>query len=170
MPTPLDFITQKINEAIPAPWRETARLRVFGLLKIPVIFFVGPKVIEMSDSRSVIEIPLSRRTRNHYKSMYFGVLAVGADLAAGLLAQYLGERSGKNVGILFKDFKADFLKRAEKNTRFVCEEGEKIRDAIQQAIESGERQNIPVRVTATAGELVAEFVLTLSLKVSKPHR
>lgn len=165
----LEFLKDKI----PTSFRETARLRLFGLLKIPVIFFVGPKVIEINDERCVIEIPLNRRTRNHYRSMYFGVLAAGADLGAGLLAQYIAEKhaagpSGK-VGILFKDFKADFLKRAEANTHFVCEEGENIRQAVAKAIETKERQNIPVRVYATVpsksgSEPVAEFVLTLSLK------
>ncbi len=155
---------------IPSSLRETLRLRLFGLLKIPVIFFVGPKVIEINDQRSEIEIPLNRRTRNHYRSMYFGVLAAGADLGAGLLAQYLSEKSARGkVGILFKDFKADFLKRAEANTHFICEEGEKIRQAIAKAIETQERQNLPVRVYATVpsrsgAEPVAEFVLTLSLK------
>jgi hypothetical protein len=102
--------------------------------------------------------------------MYFGVMAAGADLGAGLMAQYLAEKqAGGKIGILFKDFKADFLKRAEGDTRFICEEGEKIRQAIDSALETHERQNIPVRVYATVpsksgNEPVAEFVLTLSLK------
>jgi acyl-coenzyme A thioesterase PaaI-like protein len=167
----LGFLQNFIQEKLPPALRETAKLRLFGLLKIPVIFFVGPKVIELDEQHCVIEIPLNRRTRNHYKSMYFGVLAAGADLGAGLLAQFLIEKhAGGKVGILFKDFKADFLKRCEGNTQFICEEGEKIRQAITDAIETRERQNIPVRVFATVPsrsgtEPVAEFVLTLSLKV-----
>ena len=162
-----------LKDKIPASWRETARLRLFGLLKIPVIFFVGPKVVELDDRHCVIEIPLNRRTRNHYRSMYFGVLAAGADLGAGLLAQFLIEKhAADKVGILFKDFKADFLKRCEGDTRFICEEGEKIREAISQAVKTGERQNLPVRVYATVpsrsgSEPVAEFVLTLSLKAKQ---
>jgi acyl-coenzyme A thioesterase PaaI-like protein len=170
----LQFIREQIQNKIPVSLRETARLRLFGLLKIPVIFFVSPKVIEISDERCVIRIPLNRRTRNHYRSMYFGVMAAGADLGAGLLAQYLSEKqaekqTGGKIGILFKDFKADFLKRAEDDTEFVCEEGEAIQKAIETALSTGERQNIPVRVYATVPkrsgtEPVAEFVLTLSLK------
>jgi acyl-coenzyme A thioesterase PaaI-like protein len=159
-----------LKEKVPATFRETARLRLFGLLKIPVIFFVGPKVIEIDDEHCVIEIPLNRRTRNHYRSMYFGVMAAGADLGAGLMAQFLAEKQvGGKIGILFKDFKADFLKRAEGDTRFICEEGDKIREAIATTMETRERQNLPVRVYATVpsksgNEPVAEFVLTLSLK------
>lgn len=165
-------VQQFVSDKIPQPWRETARLRVFGLLKIPVIFFVGPSVIELNDERCVVKIPLNRRTRNHYRSMYFGVLAAGADLGAGLLAQFLGEKhaDGK-IGILFKDFKADFLKRAEDDVLFICEEGPRILEAILKAKETQERQNIPVRVYATVPaktgeEPVAEFILTLSLKKS----
>jgi acyl-coenzyme A thioesterase PaaI-like protein len=161
---------RRLTKNIPANIRHTARLRILGLLKIPVLFFVGPRVVEMTDQRCEVLIPLNRRTRNHLKSMYFGVLAAGADCAIGLLAWNLGDEYGKGrVGIIFKDFKADFLKRAEGDTAFICEEGDKIRAAIDQAISTGERQNIAIRAFATVpseskSEPVAEFTLTLSLK------
>lgn len=153
--------------------KHTLGIRAFGLFKIPLIFFCSPSVRELSDERCVIHIPLNRRTRNHLKSMYFGTLAVGADVAGGLIAMRLIDRakadSGARVSLVFKDFKAEFLKRPESDVVFACEDGKAIQELVRKTLESGERENLPVRITATCpdqsgAEPVAEFVLTLSLK------
>ena len=104
--------------------------------------------------------------------MYFGVLAAGADVAGGLIAMRLIQEEGNLVSLVFKDFQASFLKRAEGDVHFICEDGEAIRKLVQKATESGERENMPVHVVATVPsqsgpEPVAEFTLTLSLKRKK---
>ena len=135
-------------------------------------FFIGPTVSALSNDRCVVKVPLNRRTKNHWNSMYFGALAAGADCAGGLIAMKLIQERGNLVSLLFKDFQASFLKRAEGDVFFTCEDGEAIQKLVQKAIETGERENMPVRVTATVpsrlgAEPVAEFVLTLSLKRKK---
>ncbi|HEY8887948.1 MAG TPA: DUF4442 domain-containing protein, partial [Gallionella sp.] len=57
----------------------TLGLRLFGFAKIPMMLYVRPSVMEISNERVVVRIPLTRRTRNHLGSMYFGALSVGAD-------------------------------------------------------------------------------------------
>ncbi|MBI3544575.1 MAG: DUF4442 domain-containing protein [Deltaproteobacteria bacterium] len=152
--------------------RETLFLRSFGLLKIPMIFFVRPRVLELSNERVEIKIPLTYNTKNHLSSMYFGALSVGADCAGGILAMKLGRERSKKFSLAFKDFHADFLKRADGDVHFVCDEGAKVKALIDQAAASGERQNMPVQVTATVpskygDEPVARFTLTLSVKIGK---
>jgi acyl-coenzyme A thioesterase PaaI-like protein len=149
--------------------KETIRLRVFGFFKIPALAFVSPSVLEVSESRCVVRIRLRRRTRNHLNSMYFGVLAIGADCAGGLIAMNQIRALGANVGLIFKNFHADFLKRAEGDVFFTCEQGLEIRQLVQKAMDTGVRQSMPVQITATVpsrfgDEAVAKFVLTLSLK------
>ena len=105
--------------------------------------------------------------------MYFGVLCVGADVAGGIIAARLLTKVKKGKGsLVFKDFKANFIKRAEGKTIFTCVDGAKIKEAVQKAEESLERVELPVTVIATVpdqfgSEPVAEFVLTLSLKVRR---
>ena len=101
--------------------------------------------------------------------MYFGALAAGADCAGGILAMKLIKESGHNVSLAFKDFKADFLKRAEGDTHFICDQGSEIREFIEEVIGSDARLNKQVYVyavcpTASGDEPVAKFTLTLSLK------
>lgn len=149
---------------------ETIKLRSFGLIKIPLLFFISPTVIEISHERVAVRVPLNRWTRNHLHSMYFGVLAAGADCACGALAFHIMEERAKGrISLIFKDFKADFLKRAEGDVIFTCTEGGRIQEAVDLAVQTGQRQNLPVEVLATVPEQfgtepVARFVLTLSLK------
>ena len=55
--------------------------------------------------------------------MYFGVLSVGADITGGFLAMKYIRASKSKISLIFKDFHADFLKRAEGDVHFLCSEG-----------------------------------------------
>ena len=77
--------------------------------------------------------------------------------------------SKRNVILIFKDLKANFLKRAEGDVQYICNESKKIAQAVDKTLQTGERVNIPVPVIATVPEKfgdepVAEFSITLSLK------
>lgn len=163
-------VLANLSGALPSTFKDTVLLRSFGLLKIPMLFFISPSVVELSDEKCVVKVPLSRRTRNHLRSMYFGALAAGADCAGGLIAMRLIQTEGEGkVSLIFKDFHADFLKRAEGDVHFTCTQGSEIQALVRKTIESGERENLAVQVTATVpskmGEdPVARFTLTLSLK------
>ena len=155
--------------------RETFSLRWFGLTKIPLLFYVGVSVTEVSPERMVVRIPLRRRTRNHLGSMYFGVLCVGADCAAGALAMYLIRQQPEHISLVFKDFHAEFLKRAEGDVDFCCSQGKEIAELVAQAATSDVRVERQVEVIATvpssSHEPVARFKLTLSLKKrAKPRQ
>ena len=151
-------------------FKETLGLRVFGWLKIPLLASVRPSVVELSETRCVVRIPLRRRTRNHLGSMYFGALAIGADCAGGLLAMDQIKRSGGNISLVFKSFQATFLKRPESDVYFICEAGQSIREQVQRALDSEARITEPMAIQAAVKladgsfEPVADFKLELSLK------
>lgn len=142
-------------------------LFLMGVVQIPLIGFVKPKLIEINDEVVKVKIKLRRRTKNHLKSMYFGALAVGADIAAGIHVFYFSETKGVKTSFAFKGMKADFIKRAESDVTFVCEEGKLIQSLLQQSIEKKERINQTVMVQAidNQNEVVATFEMIVSLKV-----
>lgn len=150
--------------------KETFLLRAFGWTKVPLLYWCLPSVIRLDETGCTIRIPLTRRTRNHLNSMYFGALCVGADCAGGLMAYRLIQKSGVPVSLVFKDFQASFLKRPEGDVDFRCEQGHEIREFVERVIASGEREDLTVTVLAfvpsstTPDEAVARFTLTLSLK------
>ena len=143
-------------------------LKVFSITKIPLLWFCRPKVINLSSESIEIKIPLKRRTKNHLNSMYFGALSVGADITGGFLAMMCIQKSKRKVTLIFKDFRADFLKRAEGDVHFVCHEGGEISSLVAKTINSGQRENMIVHIDAIvpsiSNDIVAKFELTLSLK------
>ncbi len=149
--------------------RETFLLRTFGFLKIPLIFYITPRVLELGEERVEIKIPLNWRTKNHLGSMYFGVLCTAADVAGGLIAMKLIQKKGNTVNLVFKDFHAEFLKRPDADTHFICEDGKIVRDLVDRADSSGERVEDTVAIRAVCpskygDEVLARFKLTISLK------
>lgn len=143
------------------------KLFLLGFFKIPMIWYVKPRLLELNEERVVAKIRLRRRTKNHLNSMYFGALAVGADVAAGIFAFYFAELLGKKVSFAFKGINGEFIKRAESDITFVCDQGVLVQEAMNKSLESGERVNETVKVLAfnTDHEVVAEFDMIVSVKV-----
>jgi len=143
------------------------KLWLLGFFKIPMIGFVKPKLLKLDDNESVVSIRLRRKTKNHLNSMYFGALAVGADIAAGLHAFYFADSLGHKVSFAFKGMNAEFLMRAESTILFKIDQGELIKKAILHSAETKERVNQPIDVIATnsKNEKVATFVMIVSVKV-----
>jgi len=157
--------------------RATVALRAWAFRNIRLISYVRPRVVDLTAERCEIVLPLSWRTRNHLRSMYFGALCTGADAAAALIGLQASRAAGGRVAVIFKDMRAEFFKRAEADVHFSCEQGREITSLIATADASGERRNLPVQVVATVPRLfgsdpVARFTLTLSVKrrgSSNPH-
>jgi hypothetical protein len=150
-------------------WKQTLWVRAWSLQNVWLLFLVRPSILELSDRRCEIVVPLNLLTRRRdIHAMYLGTLCMGADVAGGLIAFDIVAKSKQRVSFIFKDFKADFLKRAEGDVHFACEDGAKIADLIQRTLATGERQESTVNVVATVPkkqpEPVATFQLTLSLK------
>ncbi|MEY3237552.1 MAG: hypothetical protein RI883_1653 [Bacteroidota bacterium] len=100
--------------------------------------------------------------------MYFGALAVGADIAGGIHVFYFAELSNLKVSFAFKGMKADFIKRAESDILFESNQGEIVRNAINLSAETGERVNETINVIALDQnqEIVATFEMIVSVKVA----
>lgn len=149
--------------------KATWSLRWFAITRIPLIAIVRPTLLKADRESCVVKLPLSWLAKNHLGSLYFGALCIGADLAGGLIVMNLIRARASRVAFLFKDFHADFHKRAEGATVFSCHDGKKLLALLDRAETSGEREEDVVDVVATVpdklgDEPVATFRLTISMK------
>lgn len=149
-------------------FKYTFLLNAFTLYKLPLVAFVGPRILELGDEKCIIKVPLGFRTKNHLNVMYFGALAIGAELSIALKAVEIIYSNGYKIDFLFKDFNAKFLKRAEGDVHFVFEDTAGVIEMFNQAKSSEvriEKTFITKAFVPTYGnEPVAEFELTLSIK------
>lgn len=143
----------------------------FSRFKIPLIGYLKPRLLTLDEQKIVVCLPLTRRSRNHLHSMYFGALAVGADLAGGFHGFYHADRAQCKISLAFKSFQAQFLQRPESDVYFVSEQGDLVQSMIAESKKTGERINQPITIKAythylTQPQEVADFILELSIKVT----
>ncbi|MCX7977497.1 MAG: DUF4442 domain-containing protein [Bdellovibrionaceae bacterium] len=147
-------------------WKENLFLRLYTLLKIPALAFITPKIVESSSQRSVVRVPLGYRTKNHLNVMYFGCLSMGAELCIGVVGMQAIRKSGKRIDLLFKHFSAEFLRRAEGDVHFVCEEVQDIQKFVLAAAQSTDRSEKAFSGYAVVPEKGPEPVMRFSLVMS----
>jgi hypothetical protein len=150
-------------------FKNTAFVRLFTLTKIPLIALLLPEVLEMGPSRTVIKVALRKLNSNHLGTMYFGALAMGAELVVAAKAVQAIYESKEKVDFVFKDFTAQFLKRADGHVHFVCDEGEAVEALIAKAIASGNREEqtfsgFAIVPSKSLEEKVMTSQVTLSVK------
>nr|BFD59779.1 DUF4442 domain-containing protein [Bdellovibrio sp. CKG001]BFD63196.1 DUF4442 domain-containing protein [Bdellovibrio sp. HM001] len=147
----------------------TLFVHLYGLMKIPLVLFVSPRVVEAGDKRFVLKIPLGYRTKNHLNSMYFGALGIGAELSIAAAAVAAITESKMKIDFVFKDFTAQYLKRAAGDVHFICDEVEAVKSLIEEAKTNPERierkmKGYAVVPSVNPSEPVMTYELTLSVR------
>ena len=143
------------------------KLRLFLFLKLPAAFFSGVRVLTADEEKCVVTVPYKWFTKNPFKSTYFACHSMAAEMSTGVLAMAHIYKRDPPVSMLVTRVLGDFTKKAVNRTSFTCEDGNKIREAIEEAISSREGRTITVRSYGRnpEGEIVAQFEITWSFKV-----
>ena len=149
-------------------------LRAFSLIKIPLIAAVRPKIIELSKHKSIVRVKMGYVTRNHLNSMYFGALAIGAELSVGVKIFEKIQVDKAPVNFIFKDFDCRFHRRAQTDIDFCFLEPAKVDELVEKAIQSGDRVEMRFEgfaleknkdpLTTPNEEKIMSYGLTLSVK------
>lgn len=159
-----NFVDKKTRENL----KITAFLNLYALTKIPLLAFVSPRAVEFTKDKSVVTVPLGWRTKNHLGVMYFGALAVGAELSIAATAVMAIQESKKKIDFIFKDFKCNFVKRSDGDVHFVCDEAARVRELIDNSTKTSDRIEGTFKgyaiVPSKGMEPVMHFELTLSVR------
>ena len=129
-------------------------------------FLAGLKIVHIDEEVCRVSTRLTFLTKNPFRSTYFAVLSMAAELSTGLYALLFTTGIQPSVAVIITGLNARFLKKATGTTIFTCREGEKLRQAVIQALETGEPAATTVKSIGKneAGETVAEFEFTWSFK------
>lgn len=147
--------------------KSSFRMQLFLLAKIPSAFFSGVKIKQISEDKCVVQVPYKWFTKNPFRSTYFACQAMAAEMSTGALVMAQVFNHKPSVSMLITQMSAEYFKKADSMTTFVCRDGLAIRDAIAEAIESNGSNVITVRSVGTnaSGELISEFTFTWSVRV-----
>ena len=118
------------------------KLNVFLFFKLPSAFWSGIRVKSISKEQCMVTVKHRWFNQNPFKSMYFAVQAMAAELTTGALVMMQIKKSGKNISMLVANNNSNFSKKATGRITFTCNDGHLIEEAIKQTIATGEGQTI----------------------------
>ena len=143
------------------------RLQAFYLKNLPSILWWGIRIKSFSPYRTEIQIPYNWRNTNPFRSIYFAALAGAGELSSGLMAGLVVRHMPQKVSMLVTDVSIQYIKKANSTTTFVCDEGIKLIEGVQTAIDTGSAVEVPISAQGRRkdGELAVRFHITWSFRV-----
>ncbi|NRB58625.1 MAG: DUF4442 domain-containing protein [Winogradskyella sp.] len=119
-----------------------SKLNTFLMFKLPAAYFTGVRTKFIDDTTCIVKVKHRWINQNPFKSMFWAVQGMAAELTTGALMMLKIKKSGKNISMLVANNNATFIKKATGIITFKCVEGNKIDNAIAKAIETGEGQTV----------------------------
>mgnify|MGYP001948252158 FL=1 len=143
------------------------KINFFTLFKLPSAYICGIKVKSISEEKSLITVKHRWINQNPFKSMFWAVQGMAAELATGILVMQSIDKSKRKVSMLVTNMSATFTKKATGRIVFECNDGLAIKEAIQRSVETGEGQTVLVTSEGINkdGVSVSKFQFEWSLKV-----
>jgi len=144
-----------------------SKLNMFLMFKLPAAYFTGVRTKLLDSEQCVVTVKHKWINQNPFKSMFWAVQGMAAELTTGALVMQKIKASGKNISMLVASNNASFSKKATGRITFICKEGHKIDEAIKRTIETGEGQTIWMHVVGTNSDNieVSQFNFEWTLKV-----
>jgi hypothetical protein len=143
------------------------KLNFFLFFKLPSAFWSGVRVKSISKEQCIVTVKHRWFNQNPFKSMYFAVQAMAAELTTGALVMMQIKKSEKKISMLVANNNSNFSKKATGRITFTCNDGHLIEEAIKQTIATGEGQTIWMKSVGVneKREQVSEMNFEWSIKL-----
>lgn len=127
----------------------------------------GVRLKTLDEAKSIASVRHRWINQNPFKSMYFAVQMMAAELSTGALLLSQIRQSGKNISMLVASNRAVYHKKATGRVTFTCEGGWSVAEAIAKCTASTNGQTINLTSIGRneAGEVVSEMVFEWTLKL-----
>jgi hypothetical protein len=145
----------------------TGQFNIFLFFKLPAAWWCGVRLRYIDEERAMVAVRHRWINQNPFKSMFWAVQGMAAELSTGAILMQQIRDSGKNVSMLVARNKAVFTKKATGKINFSCEDGRLIARALQTAIKSREGQTFWMKSTGRneEGVPVSTFEFEWTIKV-----
>ena len=142
-------------------------INTFLFFKLPSAFFTGVRVKFISETRCVTTVKHRWINQNPFKSLFWAVQGMAAELSTGALVLTYIKESDHRISMLVANNKGTFSKKARGRITFTCNDGGLVREAIEKAIQTGEGQTCWMKSEGTdkSGDLVSAFEFEWTIKV-----
>lgn len=144
-------------------------LNRFLFFKLPAAWWCGVRLTKITPENCITQVTHKWINQNPFKSMYFAVQAMAAELSTGALVMWHIKKSDAKISMLVAQNKSQFSKKATQTIRFTCTGGEVVSKSIQKAIETKEGQTFWLSSEGKNkdGITVSTFEFEWTIKVKK---
>jgi hypothetical protein len=135
------------------------------LYKLPAAWLTGVRISSISDTKCEVKVRFKWINQNPYRSMFWAVQGMAAELTTGMLLTKSIQESNTNISMLLVANKSNFYKKAVGKIKFICDQGETAKELINLT-----KKNITHKAWLKAkgfdetGDVVSEFDFEWSCK------
>lgn len=142
------------------------KYNLFTFTSLPSAFWAGVRVIGLDATSCTTTVKLNWFTKNPFKSMFWAIQGMAAELATGLPVTLEIRNAQKPVSMLVLNNKANFSKKARGRINFICDDRLAAKEAVEKAIQTNQPQTVWLTSIGTdeAGDVVSTFEFEWTLK------
>ena len=139
----------------------------FLLSKLPAAFFAGLTIESFDEEKAVVSAKYKWFNKNPFRSVYFAVLTMAAEMSTGVLCMGNTYKRNPSVSMLVAEQRSVFHKKATGKILFYCNDGNKIAAAVEEAVNTGNAVSISCysKGVNTNNEMIAEVWITWGFKL-----
>ena len=142
---------------------------LYNFFKLPSVWWCGIRVKSVNEESCLVSVKHRWINQNPFKSMFWAVQGMAAELSTGLLLMNEIARTKKSFSMLVFNNKANFSKKATGRISFNCNQGRQIKDCLNKAISLGTPQTIWLNSSGldSKGDTVSKFSFEWTLKLRR---
>lgn len=143
-------------------------INTFTFFNLPSVWWCGIRVKQIDNEYCVAKVKHRWINQNPFRSMFWAVQGMAAELTTGVLVMKAIAQSGRKISMLVLHNRASFTKKARGMLTFDCNQGELVNQTIAQLVKSGKPQTFWLKASGIdpQGDIVSsfEFEWTVALK------
>jgi len=144
-----------------------SKFNVFAFFKLPSAWWSGVRLRSFDEEKAVVTVRHKWFNQNPFKSMFWAVQGMAAELSTGIMVSSQIRERSESISMLVAGNNASFSKKATGKITFTCEDGHKIKEALDQTIATGEGQTFWMKSVGIneAGIVVSTFNFEWTVKL-----
>ena len=134
---------------------------------LPAAWICGVRVDSIIKDKCVVRVKHRWINQNPFKSLFWAVQGMAAEMAGGLLLMNKINKSGQSIAMLLVGSSSVFTKKATGKILFTYDQGEELDKLIIDAVTTKLPQTITIKTKGVneKGEVVSEFSFDWSIKL-----
>ncbi|MGB3144529.1 MAG: DUF4442 domain-containing protein [Maribacter sp.] len=146
-----------------------SKFNTFSFFKLPAAWWCGVRLRDIDQNRAIVTVTHRWINQNPFKSMFWAVQGMAAELSTGAMMIDQIEQTGKKISMLVANNNANFSKKATGKITFTCEDGHLIKEALDKTIATGDGQAIWMKSVGVNedGVVVSTFNFEWTVRLKK---